>query len=272
MNDHDNRAPSAGRPQRHRAGNPTLVPVVKGMMRHELRPPDANGPRPPTQPPHHAGHDRFLVVSLLDSDVSTETRSRGEALVASCPACSELLADLRGIAAATAAMPIPPRPRDFRLTPETAARLRPRGWRRLVATLGAPRLGVVRPLGAAMATVGLAGLLLTATPLGAGLLGGATTGPEANPAAGKGSGPYELSQPDQVAASPAAPAAGAPSPEVVAQGEGMDRSRTGGGTEPAVGPRPGLGLLFGFLAVLGLGLLVLRLAAERAVGLRAPPR
>jgi hypothetical protein len=220
----------------------------------------------------HRDHDRFLVASLLDPDVPAESRSRAEALVASCPACAELLADLRAIAAATAALPVRPRPRDFRLSPETAARLRPGGWRRLVAALGAPRLGVLRPMGAALATLGLAGLLLTATPLGAGLLGTAATGPEASSAAGKGSGAYELLGPNEVGASPGAPAAGAPSPEIVAQGEDANRSAAGGGAEPAAGAGLWLGLLFGLLVVLGLGLLVLRLAAERAVGLRAPPR
>lgn len=223
------------------------------------------------RPPDHRTHDRFLVASLLDPDLPTDVRDRGEALVAGCRACAELLADLRAVAAATAALPVPPRPRDYRLTAEDAARLRPRGWRRLVAAVGAPRLAVLRPLGAGLATLGLAGLLLTATPLGGAVPGAAAPEVKASPAAGEGMGAYELSRPDEVAASPV-PRAEAPSPEVVTQGDDTARHRTTSGAGAAAGATVPFGLGFGLLLVLGLGLLLIRLAAERAVGRRAPPR
>ncbi|HEX3429135.1 MAG TPA: hypothetical protein VHS36_10025, partial [Candidatus Limnocylindrales bacterium] len=68
--------------------------------------------------------------------------------------------------------PVLTRPRDFRLTSEQAARLRPRGWRRMLGAFGGPRLAFAKPLGIALTTIGLAGLLVTNIPLG---LGGASS-------------------------------------------------------------------------------------------------
>lgn len=238
-------------------------------MTHEPRPPhQAARTAPPSA--DHGRHDRFLVASLLDEDLAAEVRARAEAQVATCPACAELLADLRAIAAATASLPVPPRRRDFRLSPEDARRLRPRGIRRFVAALGAPRLAVLRPLGTAMATLGLAGLLLTATPLGQGLLGPAAPGAERNaaPAIGREPGTYELGGVNRGEDSqgPGAPSVAPSKREVDAQ-SGSDRSAV---------PTAGAGLdlaavLFAALLAAGLGLFALRLVAERTAGLRAPP-
>lgn len=237
-------------------------------MTHEPRPPH----RAPTAPVpvDHGRHDRFLVASLLDPDLSAEVRARAQAQVAACSACAELLADLRAIAAATASLPVPPRRRDFRLSPEDARRLRPRGIRRLVAAFGAPRLAVLRPLGAAMATLGLAGLLLSATPLGPGLLGTGNAKAERNaaPAIGREPNTYELGGPNE---GPGSFGPGAPS--FVPSERGVDAQ---GGLDRAIAPTPGAGVelavvLFAALLVIGLGLFALRLAAERTAGLRAPP-
>jgi hypothetical protein len=70
---------------------------------------------------------------------------------------------------------LPAAPRDFRLTPEQAARLRPaapvaRWTDRLVGAVAA----FGRPVGASLATLGLVGLLVGAGSLG--FLGGATSG------------------------------------------------------------------------------------------------
>ena len=77
----------------------------------------------------------------------------------------------RRLRGATAALPAPARTRDYRLTDADAARLRPTQWRRLVGWLGAPR-STVRPIAGALATLGIAGLLLSTTP---GLFGQAAT-------------------------------------------------------------------------------------------------
>ena len=68
--------------------------------------------------PHTApDHDETLVARLAADDLPETDRDAGLArsLVAECPACAELLADLRAIAAATAVLPAPRRTRDFRL-------------------------------------------------------------------------------------------------------------------------------------------------------------
>ena len=65
---------------------------------------------------------RLLIAALLDDD-STARRGAGRALVACCPACAALHDDLLALSSATRALPIPPRPRDFRLTAADAARL-----------------------------------------------------------------------------------------------------------------------------------------------------
>src|ERR1700704_697802 len=87
----------------------------------------------------HAQHDPLLVVSLP---------ARGPT------------------GRATAALPTAVRPSDFQLTPEQAARLRPMGWRRLVAAFASPRLAMTRQLGIGLTTLGLAGLLVSVLPGG----------------------------------------------------------------------------------------------------------
>ncbi len=110
----------------------------------------------------HTDHDLTLVAALSADDLTGPELDDARSLVAACPACGEVYVDLVAIASATRALPSPVRPRDFRLTEEQAVRLRPGGWRRIVAGFGAPRLAFARPLGVGLATVGLAGLMLTA--------------------------------------------------------------------------------------------------------------
>ena len=74
----------------------------------------------------HAQHDPLLVVSLAAGDLTGTDRDRAAALIAACADCALLHDDLLAIARATAALPTAVRPRDFQLTPEQAARLRPR--------------------------------------------------------------------------------------------------------------------------------------------------
>lgn len=123
----------------------------------------------------HALHDEELVAALAAGDVDDPADAeRARSFVDRCATCRELHDDLRlirsavqvsGTAAQRAATSAAPR--DFRLTAEDAARLRPGsavaragallGWR------GRLRLGVAtfgRPLGAGLATLGVAGLLI----------------------------------------------------------------------------------------------------------------
>ena len=72
----------------------------------------------------HDGHDPALVASLFDGDLAGADLTTAQLWVATCPSCASLHADLLALSQATRAQPTPTRPRDFRLTPEDAARLR----------------------------------------------------------------------------------------------------------------------------------------------------
>ena len=113
----------------------------------------------------HASHDTILVASLADHSLPAGERTAAEALVAACSQCADLHADLLALRAATRAMPTPPRPTDYTLTPRDAARLRSGGWRRFVAILGTSRDALSRPLAVGLTTLGLAGLLVATRPV-----------------------------------------------------------------------------------------------------------
>jgi hypothetical protein len=105
----------------------------------------------------HAAHDELLIARLFGADVDDRERTLAQEQVAGCEDCAALYADLASIARATAALPVPTRPRDFTLTAADAARLQPRrrGWARLVG------LGRRRSFGGALVALGFSGLLLT---------------------------------------------------------------------------------------------------------------
>ena len=73
----------------------------------------------------HADHDPELIVALLDRDLPDNARAAAISRTESCDACRALLLDLRALATATAELPTPGRARDFALTPDVAANLRP---------------------------------------------------------------------------------------------------------------------------------------------------
>jgi hypothetical protein len=112
----------------------------------------------------HAQHDLLLVASLAAGDLAGADRDHAAAQIASCPDCATVHDDLIAIARATAVLPPVVAPRDFRLSPEQAAALRPVGWRRLVAAIGGSRPLMSRQLGIGLATIGLAGLLVSTLP------------------------------------------------------------------------------------------------------------
>ena len=140
--------------------------------------------------PDHVTHDPELIAAYAAGDATGTALDQAADLVAACTECADLHRDLRAISTALPELPAPVRPRDFRLTPEQAASLRPVGWRGVLAAFAAPRFRLAAPLGAGLAAAGLAGLLL-ASP-GA-LLPGAASGE-----ATTGSAP-------SLAAAPAAP-------------------------------------------------------------------
>jgi hypothetical protein len=138
------------------------------------------------------------IVALDAGDLAGAELTAAESLVGSCGGCAALADDLLAIRGAMTALPVLPRRRDYRLTAEDAARLRPSGWRRLIDWLAAPG-STVRPLATGLATLGVVGLLLTSGVPGMfsgfGSAGAAPVAAPAGPvedAAGGGSGATEL--------------------------------------------------------------------------------
>jgi hypothetical protein len=184
--------------------------------------------------PDHDLHDRLLVAALAAGDLAATDRDHALALTRSCAACAELHDDLLAIARATAAVPpIAARPRDFRLSPGDAARLRPSGLRGLLDRLAGARRAVTRPLGAGLATIGLVGLLVgnaPAFPFGSAAsvdvrtsAGGASTENASMPSAAPALAPVPAASSGRAAASAAASsgsgygANGEPSPSAIAE-------------------------------------------------------
>ncbi len=201
----------------------------------------------------HDHHDLLLVAAFAAGDLTGTERDQAMALTTSCTECAALRDDLVSIARATAALPPPiaSAGRDFRLTADQAASLRRSSWRRLVpASLSG---GTARGLGVALATLGLAGLLLGNVSLNAGL-GGAAASTAAPAAAANGQenasggGSYDVlgaapAASAAFAAASAAPslAAGLPVPSAAASAQVFGSSqvpsvpqRTAGGDAGAV--------------------------------------
>ena len=168
----------------------------------------------------HEQHDPILVVSFASGDLSAADRDHAtaQALVGSCAECARLHDDVLAVASATKALPPPVRTRDFRITNEQAAKLRPAGLRGVPSRLTAPGGLFSRQLGVGLATLGVAGLLFGSLPMHLGM-GGAASAPAASqPASGTeqaaqapaasapaASAPAASIWPDQVFSSPAAP-------------------------------------------------------------------
>jgi hypothetical protein len=110
--------------------------------------------------PAHAAHDELLLARLYGGDLEGAELERAREMVSSCRECAAVLADFEAIAAATAAMSVPPRPRDFTIGPVEARALRRRGSARRLGLRGiVSRLGPVRALGTSMTAAGIAGIL-----------------------------------------------------------------------------------------------------------------
>jgi hypothetical protein len=78
-----------------------------------------------------------------------------QAWLRSCPACAALAEDLRQVSAAVSSEPVPPRRRDFRLTPEQADRLQGSAVTRFLRRLSAPRARALGPAAAGVLSLGL---------------------------------------------------------------------------------------------------------------------
>ena len=113
----------------------------------------------------HSKHDELLIVRLFGGDVDAPERARALDLLDGCEDCAALFAELGATADATAALPVPARPRDFILTEADAARLRsrPRG----IGFLSLIRR--TRAIGGSLVAIGLVGIVATAS---LGIMGG----------------------------------------------------------------------------------------------------
>jgi hypothetical protein len=162
---------------------------------------------PQAMDPHDA-HDRLLIAARAAGDAAGGDLDRAERLLETCDRCRGLLGDLRAIAAASRDLPPAARPAalDFRLTPDRAAALGRGGrWRRLLRPFSRTGNDAVRPLAAALTTLGVAGLLLAALPMLP--LGGSAAGPAGAAAT------TESRDIDQGAYGAAAAPTGEPSPD-----------------------------------------------------------
>lgn len=225
----------------------------------------------PHVPDSHVDHDLELVAALAASDLEGARRTAAEELVAACDACAALRVDLLALTHATGALPVPRRRRDFRLTAEQAAALRPGGLRGILAALAGRRFAFTAPLGAGLAAIGVAGILLASLP------GMPATAPVAIDAGGAGAAGAEPQ-----ATADAAPAAGQPAAsDITLQAPPAEFAPATGGTDTSMtgeAPRDGTEqqraehvassgspLLLGsaVLAALGVALLLARWLARR---------
>lgn len=223
----------------------------------------------------HALHDEELIAAFAAGDLEDAVEAeRARSIVDRCETCQAISRDVTDIRIATRASGTAEQraatmtaPRDFRLTVEDAARLRPGSpVARLAVQLGfRARMGLGiaafgRPVGAALATFGIAGLLLGSLTLGGSPL-----------TALSGSGAAATSAPaiDQIG----------PAPEATGSRANFGPSSTGQDgkteTQPAGGrdaTPSGSTLLLGgslVLLIVGVGLF---LAARRTIAPVSAPR
>ncbi|TAL12691.1 MAG: hypothetical protein EPO00_01525, partial [Chloroflexota bacterium] len=69
----------------------------------------------------HDDEHELWIAALLDRDLTDETRVEAKRLLTTCSRCARLHAELLALAAATRALPVPARPRDYALTPAEAS-------------------------------------------------------------------------------------------------------------------------------------------------------
>jgi hypothetical protein len=108
----------------------------------------------------HSTHDIYLIAAAADREADDATKVAAQQQLASCDECATLFSDLRAISSGLESLPRSlPVTRDFRISPEQAAKLRRGGWRRLLDGFGAAP--TLRPFASALTTLGVAGLVLT---------------------------------------------------------------------------------------------------------------
>src|SRR5262245_45751741 len=113
----------------------------------------------PSAQSDHARHDLDLIARHAAGDLADSDLAAADRLLSTCTSCADLRRDLVAIAAAIRALPASTSTRDFRLDESQAAALRRGSWlRALLRPFAATRSGL-RPMAAAFASLGVAGLL-----------------------------------------------------------------------------------------------------------------
>src|SRR5688500_11454863 len=129
----------------------------------------------------HERHDRLLIAAHAAGDVTGPDLDRATAILAECRDCATLADDLRALATAVHDLPGPTRRRDFTISPGDAQRLRRGGWGRFIQLVRGDSFRLARPVGAAFASLGFAGLVFASmaggvAPGGAGAASGGAPG------------------------------------------------------------------------------------------------
>ncbi len=166
--------PVAGGNEGHQEHDPEIIAALLDTAGEPVRGDARLGGEMADSRSRHAAHDRLLIANLVDRSVGDADRARGDEQLAACSECALLYDDLVALSAATRALPVPARRRDFTLTNADADRLRVRGWRRVLAAIGSSRDVFSRPLAMGLTTLGVAGLLVATIP---GALSGAASSP-----------------------------------------------------------------------------------------------
>ena len=163
----------------------------------------------------HALHDEELIAAFATDGDAVEGVERARSLIERCVACRDLHADLvaiggllRTVEKAETVAATQSAPRDFRLSVETANRLRPGSVvLRLRDRVAAAIASFSRPVGLSMASLGVVGLLLGTLTMGG--FAGPGSAPEDDggrgSAAGATMGPGEVTGAASEAPAPTAP-------------------------------------------------------------------
>lgn len=113
-------------------------------------------PRPLPPLADHERHDTLLVAQLVAGDpLEPERAAEARRLVAGCGACEALAQELPAVARAVADERVPPRRRDYRISPEQAERLQGNALTRALRRLSLPRSRAFQPAAAGLLSVGL---------------------------------------------------------------------------------------------------------------------
>ena len=117
---------------------------------------DMSRPALPPSVSAHDQHDPLLVAQVVAGDpLDPATADPVRTWLRTCPRCAALAADLTRVSAAVAREPVPPRRRDFRLSPEDAERLRGNAVTRRLRRLSWPRSRAFAPAAAGVMSIGL---------------------------------------------------------------------------------------------------------------------